>query len=159
MWSRGSYLLFQRARAADGSVKSLQHVSTSALRCWGSGKRLPDEEQCSASTREGGGSWEGGKGTVWCGCRQLKSPCLAMMALMVALLWVGMALLCYRQLHQTSTLSGGAMEESYRDTLECTEEDITDKVGAGLCVPQWWHAGLWDGWAEAPLAALPLILH
>ncbi|XP_015150189.2 rab11 family-interacting protein 3 isoform X3 [Gallus gallus] len=33
-----------------------------------------------------------------------------------------------RQLHQTSTLSGGAMEESYRDTLECTEEDITDKV-------------------------------
>ncbi|KAM6054622.1 rab11 family-interacting protein 3 isoform 1-T1 [Chlamydotis macqueenii] len=33
-----------------------------------------------------------------------------------------------RQLHQTSTLSVGVMEESYRDTLECTEEDITDKV-------------------------------
>ncbi|NWZ18529.1 RFIP3 protein, partial [Asarcornis scutulata] len=33
-----------------------------------------------------------------------------------------------RQLHQTSALSVGAMEESYRDTLECTEEDITDKV-------------------------------
>ncbi|XP_021267062.1 rab11 family-interacting protein 3 isoform X5 [Numida meleagris] len=34
-----------------------------------------------------------------------------------------------RQLHQTSsTLSVGAMEESYRDTLECAEEDITDKV-------------------------------
>uniref|UniRef100_A0A8B9N010 Rab11 family-interacting protein 3 n=1 Tax=Accipiter nisus TaxID=211598 RepID=A0A8B9N010_9AVES len=33
-----------------------------------------------------------------------------------------------RQLHQTSTLSVAVMEESYRDTLECTEEDITDKV-------------------------------
>ncbi|NXD66763.1 RFIP3 protein, partial [Eolophus roseicapillus] len=33
-----------------------------------------------------------------------------------------------RQLHQTSTLAGGVMEDSYRDTLECTEEDITDKV-------------------------------
>uniref|UniRef100_A0A8C8BM24 Rab11 family-interacting protein 3 n=1 Tax=Otus sunia TaxID=257818 RepID=A0A8C8BM24_9STRI len=33
-----------------------------------------------------------------------------------------------RQLHQTSTLSVGVMEESYRDPLECTEEDITDKV-------------------------------
>ncbi|NXJ69992.1 RFIP3 protein, partial [Rostratula benghalensis] len=33
-----------------------------------------------------------------------------------------------RQLHQTSTLSVGVMEDSYRDTLECTEEDITDKV-------------------------------
>ncbi|XP_065706533.2 rab11 family-interacting protein 3 isoform X1 [Patagioenas fasciata] len=33
-----------------------------------------------------------------------------------------------RQLHQTSTLSVGVMEESYRDTLECLEEDITDKV-------------------------------
>ncbi|KAM6320196.1 rab11 family-interacting protein 3 [Podargus strigoides] len=33
-----------------------------------------------------------------------------------------------RQLHQTSALSVGMMEESYRDTLECTEEDITDKV-------------------------------
>ncbi|XP_076207050.1 rab11 family-interacting protein 3 isoform X1 [Aptenodytes patagonicus] len=33
-----------------------------------------------------------------------------------------------RQLHQTSTLSVGVMEGSYRDTLECTEEDITDKV-------------------------------
>uniref|UniRef100_A0A8B9UII7 Rab11 family-interacting protein 3 n=1 Tax=Anas zonorhyncha TaxID=75864 RepID=A0A8B9UII7_9AVES len=31
-------------------------------------------------------------------------------------------------LHQTSALAVGAMEESYRDTLECTEEDITDKV-------------------------------
>ncbi|KAM6299489.1 rab11 family-interacting protein 3 [Aegotheles albertisi] len=33
-----------------------------------------------------------------------------------------------RQLHQTSTLSVGVMEDTYRDTLECTEEDITDKV-------------------------------
>ncbi|XP_062467927.1 rab11 family-interacting protein 3 isoform X2 [Pezoporus occidentalis] len=33
-----------------------------------------------------------------------------------------------RQLHQTSTSAGGVMEDSYRDTLECTEEDITDKV-------------------------------
>ncbi|NXV23222.1 RFIP3 protein, partial [Cepphus grylle] len=33
-----------------------------------------------------------------------------------------------RQLHQTSALSVGVMEESYRETLECTEEDITDKV-------------------------------
>ncbi|XP_071617196.1 rab11 family-interacting protein 3 isoform X5 [Heliangelus exortis] len=33
-----------------------------------------------------------------------------------------------RQLHQTSTLAVGVMEEAYRDTLECTEEDITDKV-------------------------------
>ncbi|XP_057263931.1 rab11 family-interacting protein 3 isoform X1 [Pezoporus wallicus] len=33
-----------------------------------------------------------------------------------------------RQLHQTSTSSGGVMEDSYQDTLECTEEDITDKV-------------------------------
>ncbi|XP_064318200.1 rab11 family-interacting protein 3 isoform X1 [Phalacrocorax carbo] len=33
-----------------------------------------------------------------------------------------------RQLHQTSALSVGVMEGSYRDTLECTEEDITDKV-------------------------------
>ncbi|XP_064376566.1 rab11 family-interacting protein 3 isoform X1 [Dromaius novaehollandiae] len=33
-----------------------------------------------------------------------------------------------RQLHQTGTLSVGVMEESYRDTLDCTEEDITDKV-------------------------------
>uniref|UniRef100_A0A672TT82 Rab11 family-interacting protein 3 n=1 Tax=Strigops habroptila TaxID=2489341 RepID=A0A672TT82_STRHB len=33
-----------------------------------------------------------------------------------------------RQLHQTSTLAGAVMEDSYRDTLDCTEEDITDKV-------------------------------
>ncbi|XP_067162529.1 rab11 family-interacting protein 3 isoform X2 [Apteryx mantelli] len=33
-----------------------------------------------------------------------------------------------RQLHQTGTLSVSVMEESYRDTLDCTEEDITDKV-------------------------------
>ncbi|XP_014792091.1 PREDICTED: rab11 family-interacting protein 3 isoform X1 [Calidris pugnax] len=33
-----------------------------------------------------------------------------------------------RQLHQTSALAVGVMEDSYRDTLECTEEDITDKV-------------------------------
>uniref|UniRef100_A0A8C3JT32 Rab11 family-interacting protein 3 n=1 Tax=Calidris pygmaea TaxID=425635 RepID=A0A8C3JT32_9CHAR len=33
-----------------------------------------------------------------------------------------------RQLHQTSALSVGVMEDAYRDTLECTEEDITDKV-------------------------------
>lgn len=134
-------------------MKSLQHGSTSARCCWGSGKRLPCEEQCSASTGEGGGSWGGGRGTPLRGCCQLKSSCLAMVALMVALLWVGVALLCYRQLHQTSTLSGGAMEESYRDTLECTEEDITDKVRAGLCVHRW-HAGLWDGWARAGLKLL-----
>ncbi|NXQ35464.1 RFIP3 protein, partial [Alaudala cheleensis] len=33
-----------------------------------------------------------------------------------------------RQLHQTSSLAVGVMEESYRDNLECTDEDITDKV-------------------------------
>ncbi|NWS74248.1 RFIP3 protein, partial [Crotophaga sulcirostris] len=33
-----------------------------------------------------------------------------------------------RQLHQTSALSVGVMEEPYRESLECTEEDITDKV-------------------------------
>ncbi|XP_064009317.1 rab11 family-interacting protein 3 isoform X2 [Pogoniulus pusillus] len=33
-----------------------------------------------------------------------------------------------RQLHQTSTLAVAVMEESYREALECTEEDITDKV-------------------------------
>ncbi|XP_051487872.1 rab11 family-interacting protein 3 isoform X2 [Apus apus] len=33
-----------------------------------------------------------------------------------------------RQLHQTSALAVGGMEESYRDALECSEEDITDKV-------------------------------
>ncbi|NWU14547.1 RFIP3 protein, partial [Cephalopterus ornatus] len=33
-----------------------------------------------------------------------------------------------RQLHQTSSLAVGAMEESYQDNLECTDEDITDKV-------------------------------
>ncbi|XP_010001127.1 PREDICTED: rab11 family-interacting protein 3 [Chaetura pelagica] len=33
-----------------------------------------------------------------------------------------------RQLHQTSALAVGVMDESYRDTLECSEEDITDKV-------------------------------
>ncbi|XP_032929874.1 rab11 family-interacting protein 3 isoform X3 [Catharus ustulatus] len=33
-----------------------------------------------------------------------------------------------RQLHQTSSLAVGVMEESYRDSLECTDEDITDKV-------------------------------
>ncbi|KFO71232.1 Rab11 family-interacting protein 3, partial [Cuculus canorus] len=51
-----------------------------------------------------------------------------MFTLMLVLLWVGVVCLCYRQLHQTSTLSVEVMEESYRDTLECTEEDITDKV-------------------------------
>ncbi|KFW01174.1 Rab11 family-interacting protein 3 [Eurypyga helias] len=50
-----------------------------------------------------------------------------MFALMCVLLWVGVVCLC-RQLHQTSALSVGVMEGSYRDTLECTEEDITDKV-------------------------------
>lgn len=54
--------------------------------------------------------------------------CPVMLALMLVLLWVGMVCLCYRQLHQTSTLSVAVMEESYQDTLECTEEDITDKV-------------------------------
>ncbi|NWR23643.1 RFIP3 protein, partial [Emberiza fucata] len=33
-----------------------------------------------------------------------------------------------RQLHQTSSLAVGVMEESYRESLECTDEDITDKV-------------------------------
>ncbi|NXT70782.1 RFIP3 protein, partial [Chaetops frenatus] len=33
-----------------------------------------------------------------------------------------------RQLHQTSSLAAGVMEEPYRDNLECTDEDITDKV-------------------------------
>ncbi|NXI05823.1 RFIP3 protein, partial [Pachycephala philippinensis] len=33
-----------------------------------------------------------------------------------------------RQLHQTSSLAVGVMEESYRENLECTDEDITDKV-------------------------------
>ncbi|XP_063270341.1 rab11 family-interacting protein 3 isoform X1 [Prinia subflava] len=33
-----------------------------------------------------------------------------------------------RQLHQTSSLAAGVMEESYRENLECTDEDITDKV-------------------------------
>ncbi|NXH14013.1 RFIP3 protein, partial [Bucco capensis] len=33
-----------------------------------------------------------------------------------------------RQLQQSSTLSVGVMEEPYRESLECTEEDITDKV-------------------------------
>ncbi|KFQ54732.1 Rab11 family-interacting protein 3, partial [Nestor notabilis] len=51
-----------------------------------------------------------------------------MVTLMLVLLWVGVVCICYRQLHQTSTLAGGVMEDSYRDTLECTEEDITDKV-------------------------------
>lgn len=55
-----------------------------------------------------------------------------MFALMLALLWVGVVCLHYRQLHQTSALSVGVMEEPYRETLECTEEDITDKVRAGL---------------------------
>uniref|UniRef100_A0A8C5X8H1 RAB11 family interacting protein 3 n=1 Tax=Malurus cyaneus samueli TaxID=2593467 RepID=A0A8C5X8H1_9PASS len=33
-----------------------------------------------------------------------------------------------RQLHQTGSLAVGVMEESYRENLECTDEDITDKV-------------------------------
>ncbi|XP_017596723.1 PREDICTED: rab11 family-interacting protein 3 [Corvus brachyrhynchos] len=33
-----------------------------------------------------------------------------------------------RQLHQTSSLAVGVMEESYRENLDCTDEDITDKV-------------------------------
>lgn len=60
-----------------------------------------------------------------------------MFALMFVLLWVGVVCLCYRQLHQTSTLSVGVMEESYRDTLECTEEDITDKVRLMLSTLSW----------------------
>ncbi|XP_035751440.1 rab11 family-interacting protein 3 [Egretta garzetta] len=42
-----------------------------------------------------------------------------------------------RQLHQTSALSVGMMEGSYRDTLDCTEEDITDKVRAVLPALSW----------------------
>lgn len=60
-----------------------------------------------------------------------------MFALMFALLWVGVLCLCYRQLHQTSALSVGMMEGSYRDTLDCTEEDITDKVRAVLPALSW----------------------
>lgn len=87
------------------------------------------------------------------------SPGIAMFALMFVFLGVGAAFLCYRQLHQTSALSVGAMEESYRDTLECTEEDITDKVGAGVSVPSRSGSGVarralrcpGKGWGRAPL--------
>lgn len=60
-----------------------------------------------------------------------------MVTLMLVLLWVGVVCLYYRQLHQTSTLATGVMEDSYRDTLECTEEDITDKVRVVLSVLSW----------------------
>ncbi|KAL2298747.1 hypothetical protein Nmel_014343 [Mimus melanotis] len=50
------------------------------------------------------------------------------LALMPLLLWVGVVCLRFRQLHQTGSLAVGAMEESYRDSLDCTDEDITDKV-------------------------------
>uniref|UniRef100_A0A8D0L1V2 Rab11 family-interacting protein 3 n=1 Tax=Sphenodon punctatus TaxID=8508 RepID=A0A8D0L1V2_SPHPU len=33
-----------------------------------------------------------------------------------------------RHLHQTGTLTVGVMEEPFRDTMECVDEDITDKV-------------------------------
>lgn len=51
------------------------------------------------------------------------------LGLMPVLLWVGVVCLCFRQLHQTSSLAVGVMEESYRESLECSDEDITDKVG------------------------------
>lgn len=57
--------------------------------------------------------------------------CVAMLqvlGLMPVLLWVGVVFFCFRQLHQTSSLAVGVMEESYRENLECTDEDITDKV-------------------------------
>lgn len=80
-----------------------------------------------------------------------------MLALMLALLWVGVVCLCYRQLHQTSALSVGVMEDSYRDTLECTEEDITDKVRAmpsALSWSTWWLAKLRDPQAGVRLKLL-----
>lgn len=63
------------------------------------------------------------------------SPGVAMvpvLALMPVLLWVGAVCLRFRQLHQTSSLAVGVMEESYRENLECTDEDITDKVRASF---------------------------
>lgn len=51
---------------------------------------------------------------------------------MPVLLWVGVLCVCFRQLHQTSSLAVGVMEESYRESLECTDEDITDKVRASF---------------------------
>ncbi|NXD31013.1 RFIP3 protein, partial [Spelaeornis formosus] len=36
-----------------------------------------------------------------------------------------------RQLHQTGSLAAGVMEESCQENLECSDEDITDKVGVG----------------------------
>lgn len=65
-----------------------------------------------------------------------------MYALMFTFLGVVVVCLCYRQLHQTSVLSVGVMEESYRDTLECLEEDITDKVRVVLSAPSWSISGL-----------------
>lgn len=61
------------------------------------------------------------------------------LALMPVLLWVGVVCLRFRQLHQTSSLAVGVMEESYRDNLECTDEDITDKVRAPSLLPQPGH--------------------
>ena len=100
------------------------------------------------------------EGTVSCngGCH-LKSACPAMFALMLVLLWVGVVCLCYRQLHQTSTLSVGVMEGSYRDMLECTEEDITDKVRAALSTLSWsmqWLTVLRDPQAGGGLKLLLL---
>lgn len=61
------------------------------------------------------------------------------LALMPVLLWVGVVCLRFRQLHQTSSLAVGVMEESYRDNLECTDEDITDKVRAPSLLPRPGH--------------------
>lgn len=86
---------------------------------------------------------EGREGTISCNNHcHLRSPCPAMFALMFVFLGVVVVCLCYRQLHQTSALSVGVMEESYRDTLECLEEDITDKVRAVLSALSWSTSGL-----------------
>lgn len=57
---------------------------------------------------------------------------MVLQALMPVLLWVGVLCVCFRQLHQTSSLAVGVMEESYRESLECMDEDITDKVRASF---------------------------
>lgn len=43
---------------------------------------------------------------------------MVLQALMPVLLWVGVLCVCFRQLHQTSSLAVGVMEESYRESLE-----------------------------------------
>lgn len=71
-------------------------------------------------------------------CCQLEWPGAMMLSLSLGLLWAGVLCVCCRQLHQTSTLAVAVMEESYREALECTEEDITDKVRAALACSLGW---------------------